>query len=108
MAKTRISPAVIFNLVERYAAGGLIAVSADLQRHGLTPEFIRHAKHKHAPHARDHRRRVTHARRHELLQIYLHMGRDEARRECVESGVRDTYAETIAHDMGLYLHQTRG
>lgn len=104
---SRVSYAVKVDLIERYVAGGMPAVADDLRRHGLSPQYIRYQKHKHAPNRADHRRRIAPEQRHQLLQIYLHMGTKESRIACAESGVRSTYAETVAHDMGLYKHGNR-
>jgi hypothetical protein len=46
-------------------------------------------------------RKVSKERRHELVQIYLHMGAAESREVCKMEGVSPLYAETQAHEMGI-------
>jgi hypothetical protein len=46
-------------------------------------------------------RKVSKERRHELVQIYLHMGADESREVCKMEGVSPLYAEREAHEMGI-------
>ncbi len=40
----------------------------------------------------DSRRKISPEQRHQLVQIYLHMGIAESRRACVEAGVHKNYA----------------
>ena len=46
-------------------------------------------------------RKVTAAQRHQLLQVYLHMGQDVAAELCVEYGVSPNYAYSYAQSLAL-------
>lgn len=48
-------------------------------------------------------RKITSEQRHELLQVYLHMGLDISRALCVEYGVSPDYAAKRASDLGFCI-----
>ncbi len=55
----------------------------------------------------DKRRVVSVEQRHQLLQVYLILGRDAAERECVALGLQPNYAAHIAAELGLAHRHTR-
>lgn len=54
------------------------------------------------------RGKITPNQRNQLLQIFLHMGLDEAQRMCVEYGVAPKYAQTVAYTLSLTTTDRRG
>ena len=47
------------------------------------------------------KRKISIRARHQLLQIYLHMGLEESRRMCVANGVSPDYAAKRASLLGI-------
>lgn len=47
------------------------------------------------------RKKLNATQRNELLQVYLNLGCEAARKLCVEYGVAPLYAAKIASDMGI-------
>ena len=47
------------------------------------------------------RRKVSVNHRHQLLQIFLHMGRDEAEEWCLQANLHRSYAINYARALGL-------
>lgn len=48
-------------------------------------------------------RKIDASRRHQLLQVYLHMGLEESRALCVEYGVGEDYAAKHASSLGIAI-----
>lgn len=51
--------------------------------------------------------KITKRQRHELVQIYLHMGVTVAQNMCVEYGMHFQYAQKQASEMGLVIRMPR-
>ena len=48
------------------------------------------------------KRKVSPVQRHQLIQIFLHMGEKDAQAACVEAGVGKNYAEQQARETFAY------
>jgi hypothetical protein len=48
------------------------------------------------------KRKISLEQRHQLIQIFLHMGYKESQRACVECGLHENYAVHMAREISVY------